>query len=309
MKFGSVDDVPNPNAPKPITRSDGFRPMLAGKVDLTKLAYPVLVSPKLDGVRALVKDGVLLSRSLKPIPNKALQARFGVRELEGYDGELIVGRPTDVDVYNKTIREVMTIDGPDTATFHIFDVHNEPDVAYTVRATCPAVQERVTPVPQSYVGNEETLLQAEAALVAFGFEGAMIRKPDGLYKYGRSTTNEGWLLKLKRFEDSEAVVIGMEELMQNNNPATRSELGLTKRASDQENKVGLGTMGALIVRDLKSGVDFNVGTGFTAADRVWWWSRGYHERADIIKYKYFPVGVKDKPRHPVYIGLRNAGDM
>lgn len=47
-----------------------MKPMLAGKCEgLESLKYPVLVSVKLDGVRALVIGGKVMSRSLKPIPN------------------------------------------------------------------------------------------------------------------------------------------------------------------------------------------------------------------------------------------------
>ena len=46
-----------------------FKPLLASPADLSTLRFPVLASPKLDGVRAIVKDGVVLSRSLKKIPN------------------------------------------------------------------------------------------------------------------------------------------------------------------------------------------------------------------------------------------------
>jgi DNA ligase-1 len=70
-------------------------------------------------------------------------------------------------------------------------------------------------------------------------------------------------------------------------------------------------MGALIVRDLKTKVEFNIGTGFTANDRIDWWHWATTQTPaspkPIIKYKFFPVGVKDKPRHPVFLGVRPSG--
>ena len=50
------------------------KPMLSGKfkdVDkgLDKVSYPVLATPKYDGIRALRIDGHLVSRTFKPIPN------------------------------------------------------------------------------------------------------------------------------------------------------------------------------------------------------------------------------------------------
>jgi len=29
----------------------------------------------------------------------------------------------------------------------------------------------------------------------------------------------------------------------------------------------------------------------------------------ILKYKYFDIGVKDAPRHPVFLGMRPKSDM
>ena len=48
-----------------------FKPMLACNVDLDKIQYPVIIQPKIDGVRALVLNGQVVGRSLKPFRNKS----------------------------------------------------------------------------------------------------------------------------------------------------------------------------------------------------------------------------------------------
>ena len=287
-----------------------FRPMLAAKAELAKLRFPVVASPKLDGVRALVRGGVVLSRSLKPLPNKRLQLQFGRPELEGYDGEMIVGNPWSPTVYNDTVSEVMTIDGPCTADFYVFDRHDMP-FHYGVRRSNIHAHARVHVLEQTELKSLDALETYEAAQLDIGYEGVILRDPFGSYKYGRSTLNEGWLVKLKRFTDSEAEIIGMEELMHNANEAQVSELGLTKRQTLQENQVPMGTMGALLVRDIHTGVEFRIGTGFTAEQRAWFWKHQFRsdEKYPVIKYKSFKIGEKDKPRHPVYLGLRDRRDM
>ena len=60
-----------------------FKPMLAGKADLDNIKFPVMASPKLDGVRVIVHDGVVYSRNFKRIPNDHVQALFGRKECEG----------------------------------------------------------------------------------------------------------------------------------------------------------------------------------------------------------------------------------
>ena len=45
-----------------------FKPMLASQIDdLSSVKYPVYASYKLDGIRAIIYQGVAYSRSLKPI--------------------------------------------------------------------------------------------------------------------------------------------------------------------------------------------------------------------------------------------------
>lgn len=137
----------------------------------------------------------------------------------------------------------------------------------------------------------------------------MLRHPDGPYKHGRSTAKEGWLLKVKRFEDSEARIIGFSELMHNANEAKRNELGHLERSSKKAGKQGAQVLGSFIVKDLKTGVEFDIGTGFTASQRQELWNVGDNLLGRIIKYKSQPTGVKDKPRFPVFLGFRDNRDL
>ena len=81
-----------------------FKPMLASDADLTKLKFPMLVSPKLDGVRATIIDGEPLTRSLKKIPNLKAQTTFKVDA--PLDGEFIVGDPTSKSVFRDTMKVI-----------------------------------------------------------------------------------------------------------------------------------------------------------------------------------------------------------
>jgi len=132
----------------------------------------------------------------------------------------------------------------------------------------------------------------------------MGRSPMGAYKYGRATLREGSLWKLKRFTDGEYRVVGIEEQMHNANEKTRDELGRAKRSSHKENKRGKNTMGALNGVDTQTGVEFDVGTGFTDVERQDIWDNWPRDKGTLRKYKSLAVGVKDKPRHPVDLGTR-----
>jgi len=161
------------------------------------------------------------------------------------------------------------------------------------------------------IATSTELTEFEDKRVNAGYEGVICRSIDGRYKHGRSTLREGGMLKLKRFSDSEAIVIGIEELLHNANELEVSELGYADRSSHKDNKVPMGTMGALVARDVTTGIVFNIGTGFDAAERQWFWDEkeALIESCLIVKYKFFSVGVKDKPRHPVYLGLRDKEDL
>lgn len=295
-----------------------FKPMLAS--DAKDITFPVYASPKLDGIRAAIRDGEAVSRTLKPLPNVYLQGYISARsDLNGLDGEFTVGPANDKNVMQATTSGVMSKAGEPDFTYWVFDFYTSPDMPYG---------ERLRLMQRSFAGSDklksytrikllpQTLIHSASELDAFervqleqGYEGIMVRAPQSPYKYGRSTAREGYLLKVKRFTDGEATIIGFEELLHNANEAQVNALGLTERSSHAANKVPMGTLGALRVRDVATGVEFSIGTGYTAAQRLQIWEQRETLLNTIVKYKHFEVGAKDAPRFPVWLGMRHPDDM
>ena len=294
-----------------------FKPMLAGKLDapfvLEPHRFPVLVSPKLDGIRATVQGGVVLSRSLKPIPNAHVQALLGKPELEGLDGELIVGNPASADAFRVSTSAVMSQDGKPAFVFHVFDTFQAGGFSGRLAAATQVVeafnQPYVQMVPHNLIDTQDTLLRLEAISVDCGYEGLMLRSPKGLYKQGRSTAREGWLLKLKRFTDGEGEVLDLIEQSANENTAFVNELGHTARSSAKDGKRLKGTLGAYVVKNLETGVVHKVSPTGTLAERQAIWNDGDNYIGKILKFKFFATGGKDKPRFPQALGFRDAADM
>ena len=284
-----------------------FRVMLATDYDPEKLRFPVLASPKLDGIQAYVKDGVVLSRQNKPIPNKHVQSLFS--KYEHYDGELIVGSPTDPMCFRNTMSGVMSEDGEPDVTFYVFDHLGDGSVPYHVRLGVINAHrfEAVSVLGQTKLESHSALKQYEAHCLTSGYEGVILRCPNAPYKQGRSTVREGYLLKVKTFLDDEATVVRFEERMHNTNEATVSETGRTKRSSHQAGKVGRGDLGALVVS--WKGQVFSIGTGFTDAERQHIWDNQNKYLGALVKFKYFPVGGYEAPRHPVFAGFRDRRDV
>lgn len=293
-----------------------MRPMLAcnAPADLSLIQYPVLSSTKLDGIRCLISaDATPVSRTLKPIRNRYISSVLSDPTLAGLDGELIVGDPAASDCMRQTNSGVMSFGGEPDFKYFVFDIWSRPGIGYS------AVQERLTKLSnpnivvlkQYVVPNAKELEALERSVLDDGYEGLVIRPLNSPYKFGRSTAREGLLLKLKRYVQSEAQIIGMEELLHNANEATIDERGYTTRSQAMDGKIALNTMGALVVKGEYNGImtTFRVGTGFTAAERDWFWAQGDKLNGARITFKFFPSGSKDRPRHPVFVSLRDEDDM
>lgn len=303
-----------------------FKPMLAfSKMpDLSKLRYPLAASPKLDGIRCVVRNGCAVSRTLKPIPNEliriSLEADYGDPEsgsegqLEGLDGELILEGGT----FQETTSVVMSHEAPhdvvDRVTFNVFDCALNPEMPFQARYVQAATKVGSFPykgvklVPHTLIKNVDELHDYEQMQLAAGYEGVMLRSLDGPYKFGRSTEKEGYLLKLKRFEDAEATIVGFEQMMRNENEQTRDELGRAKRSSAKDGLVPYPALGAFILRR-PDGVEFRCGSGMSDSQKAEFWVKRGKLLGAQVKFKHQPHGAKDAPRSPVFLGIRAKGDM
>lgn len=291
-----------------------FQPLLSGKApdDLTAINYPVLVSPKLDGIRCVVHNGEALTRKLKLVPNRSIQAVLGCADYEGLDGELIVGEPCAPDTWNNTQSGVMSRDGEPDFTFHVFDDFTDPHFDFETRLHAADARVRsfvpgfLRIVHHEFAHNVNDILRLQDKWVSRGYEGLMLRSPAGLYKFGRSTSREGILLKLKIWDDDEATVIGFVEQMKNTSEKEIDERGYSKRSKRKANQEGKGTLGALVCawRD----TEFEIGTGFDDEQRAEIWARRQSYKGAQVKFKLQGTTPDGKPRFPTYLGIRDARD-
>jgi DNA ligase-1 len=292
-----------------------FKPMLAFTCeDTSKLTYPLYASVKLDGIRVVVIDGVVYSRSMKPIRSKTVQEMFGKTEYNGLDAEVLYGEWAAPNVFNLTTQAVMSTElkeGFDEGRIKlaVFDDFSVNDV-YHVRLSsaagrCDGV--KVALAAQRLISCEKQLLEFEQECLDAGYEGVMVRSIDGKYKQGRSTEKEGIIGKIKRFSDAEAIVIGFEEKLTNTNEKKTNELGYSERSSSKEGLVGANTLGALVCEC--NGIRFTMGSGFDDASRAEVWANRDKYIGKLAKFKYFAVGMKDSYRFPIFLGWRDEDDL
>ena len=295
------------------------KPMLAASLEnFDSIKFPVYVTPKLDGIRCLKIDGNIVSRTFKPIRNTELAAAIKDLLPDDSDGELIMG-----GTFQNTTSMVMSADktiGNEKAYFYWFDYvlddHKKPylermnDMKKFVEDHPEILTDspvKIVPLIPTEINTVEELVQYESEVLEKGFEGVMLRTSHGPYKFGRSTLKEGSLVKMKKFDDDEAIVIGFSELSKNINDKTMNELGDMKRSSHKEGKIGQDTLGSFIV--VWRETEFSIGSGFTAEQRKEFWDQRNNLIGKLVKFKYFATGMKDAPRFPIFLGFRSEDDM
>lgn len=306
-----------------------FKPMLAPNNDplkdpeyFNKLRFPLDCSVKLDGIRGVVKGGVVKSRKYIDLPSRQVQRMFG--NWGELDGEVIVGDERDADnVMNLTQSHVMSVDKPHPdVTYRVFDcadleVANEPfakrleyarEMVIAYGKAFPEVAPFVSIVEHTRCDTLDELLAFENWALSVGYEGVMMRDPLGRYKHNRGTFKEGLIYKLKRFIDTESRIIGFEEGTTNTNPDIRDNLGNAKRSTAKEGMVLSGTLGKFIVD--YQGQELRVAPGaFKHPQRLHIWQNQKAYLGKWLKYRYMAYGIKDLPRFPRAVSFRDEMDM
>lgn len=287
---------------------------------------PLIIQPKLDGIRCIInEERRARTRTLKPIPNKWIARTLRSMALPpGIDGEILTyNKEGTIDSFNDISSKVMTEQGTPDFKYHIFDYvsnYSYLDRMIIVNGFGILEQPFLKLVDINVCYNMHEVLVRHDMNLRAGFEGSILRTDKGAYKHGRVTLKQSFLMKLKPRERGEAIIVGFEELMHNENREEVDERGYMKRSHHKENLVPSGMLGAFMVKDLKSGVCFNVGNGFTEEQRKMYWRHRYMTglgvnsvfplTGQIIVYEYSEVrSKKDKPMEIVFKGFRDRKDI
>ncbi len=233
-----------------------------------------LLSEKLDGVRAYWDGAGFISRQ----GNRFYAPSWFVAGLPNIplDGELWLARKS----FQRTVSIVRRQDESPlwrSLRFVVFDAPAggagfEERLAL-VRDALAAGQSEFAEALPHFVCRGPNHLQTELdRIIALGGEGIMLRQPGSRYESGRSAT----LLKVKRFLDAEARVIGHQ-------PGTGRHKG---------------RLGALAVV-LPDGTEFAVGTGLTDRER-----ENPPPIGSIITFRYQELSDRGVPRFPSFVRIR-----
>lgn len=234
------------------------------------------ISEKLDGVRAYWDGEALISRQ----GNRYHAPSWFIAEFPNtpLDGELWMGRGR-FDELSGAVRKQTPLKAQwREIRFMAFDLPAaEGSFDARLLQLKQLIEQNNSPylelVEQQKLSTEKALLAHLDGVIAQGGEGLMLHLASAPYRAKRSDD----LLKLKRYQDAEATVIG-------HLPGKGKYKGM---------------LGALLL-ETESGLRFKIGSGFSEEQR-----KAPPPIGSTITYKYFGLSSKGTPRFASFLRIRN----
>lgn len=249
-----------------------------------KIDLPVIVQPKLDGYRALYnkKTNKIVSRG-----NKEYSVLYGTplhKEMQKFnynlDGELY----THNGIFENygALRKKSKNSKIDDIKYHVYDILNDKPNKERMKILIEEFK-RVKPknilLVESFIANtKQEIERLHNLFLDGGYEGTMIRNPDGLYVNKRTSD----LLKYKNFDDAEFVIIGFSA----------------------EKDIGDGLTPIKFTCKTKNGVKFNVQVKGTRQERHKMFKQGSKYIGKLLSVRFFGYSQNGTPRFPK--SLRNG---
>lgn len=266
-------------------------PMLAKSVNLNKLKYPVITSPKLDGMRCMGQANIdTITSNLVSRKGKKIETVNHITiPLVRSDNEIVFDAWLDGELYShgedfqtnmrliKKYRENET----ERIKYHVYDIYiPNTDYTYTQRHkiltdACKYANDTVEVVPYKIANNEDELKAIHTEYLNQGYEGTMIRIDDCNYELDKRSDS---LLKYKDFIDNTYQIV---EIIPNEKTPTQ------------------GT----VVCKLNNGT-FKCGMKMSHKDREELLTNKDKYIGSTAEVRYFETSQDGVPRFPVCVGIR-----
>lgn len=323
-------------------KEKSFSPLLCpnDEIDINQLTYPLLVSTKMDGCRLLFKQGKIVTRSLKELPNIQLNQKF--EPLRKYSEENNVILDGEVFAPNIPFQFIvscfMTEDYEDKKSikkwtelcqehdyfisrqevfdklkFHCFDclTENLKDTPFNARLgnaenACKSFPELAVAVEHWAVYSAEEVSQVFDQVILKGYEGLILRNPKAPYKFGRARCSENIAYKLKPWATVDSKIIGIVQATVVNEDAekTVNELGYSRTSKRQEDRHTIDKAQAFVV-DF-NGKELSVPIAMPDTQKIYIWKNKNEYIGKYVEFKFMKIGMKENglPRIPKMIRMR-----
>ena len=180
-------------------------PMLAVTMDLDKVIYPVIVQPKLDGIRCIGTNNNKLSRKNREFTTLNHINLSFLEDNIILDGELMdltlsfQENTKRIKKYRKGLTE--------TIKYHVYDLPSHKGTfgeRYEVLWNLGIPGDNIVIVDSFEAKSKEDVLKYHSQFLAEGYEGTMVRTSDTKYEFNKRSKS---LIKVKDFKDEEFEII------------------------------------------------------------------------------------------------------
>ncbi len=300
-----------------------MKPMLAYSITPEDVKLPCVVSPKIDGIRAIAGKTGLFSRKLKILPNKHLQFLYNHLEMDTYafDGEITIGFPFEFEYNYNAIQSAVMSQNDKRAlwVYNVFDLYDNPSDYFLQRANKlesilqynynESIDDHgkliIRTVPQIVCYTRQNLINYAEMFIDKGYEGIMTRSLYSPYKHGRSTKKEQYLCKIKKYMETECKLVGVTQYQENLSESFLNALSYKEKHQYKENVKFHEKVGSLVLEHPKHGKIY-VGTGLNdkLRERIWQYFDQF--QGQTVKIKYWGITNHGKLRFPAFVGFRNT---
>lgn len=256
-------------------------PMLAQdfKKHESKVQYPCFVSPKLDGMRALKDQDMIVSRKNKAITTMSHIESELLTYSDIFDGELYA----EGESFQRNMELIKKYRPGESeqVKYHVYDMVL-PDLSFRGRYTLlKSILETEKPknivlVPAYRINSKEELLEYHTKFLSEGYEGTMIRHDSTGYEINKRSYS---LLKFKDFIDLACEIVDVKP---------------SEKRPDQ---------GSFICQ-LENGTRFGCGMRFSHDERKNIIQNPSEYIGQIAEIRFFEYSDEGVPRFPVCVGLR-----
>lgn len=317
-----------------------FEPMKAYNKteDLSCIRYPKLVSFKLDGIRCEMKDGQLLSRSLKLIVNQQIREKLEPLVVYAQMADIIL----DGEIYAHGIPFglisscVMTQDYTKKESiiawqilcekhdfdmtreevfsklkFYSFDCVNQGNFDEPFEDRHDVLQDigNMDEFNEIFVEVEQAVIESYADVKIYfeyaleeGYEGLMLKEANSKYKCGRTTYKEDTMHKLKPYVTLDARIIAVVQatVVDPNAEKKINELGRSVTSKKKGDRILVERASDYVV--LYEGKEVKPTIALTKREKEEIWANRESYIGKMIEYKGMLYGSLIVPRHPIFSG-------